>query len=202
MIFESIDLEKWQGIVECKSKFYTAFDNFSFEKISFTQGVNYLVGDIDSGMWAISYLLSMYQYKLKCISFYNEPKIYVNGIPISLEELTQHAIYLDPVCPLFSKNKSIYKLSQKYIKESHSQQRVYDIFDIFNISVHKRDCLLNQVGNDLFQVMAAIGISANKKVFCLPWMSEKRFQYYQNRLDSVIKILTQLDCIVIVPRGR
>ena len=51
------------GYINCKSSFYTTCDVVNeFVAYNFVNGLNILVGDIDSGIWGISYLLSMYKY--------------------------------------------------------------------------------------------------------------------------------------------
>ncbi len=54
---------KNEGYIHCKSAFYSSEDILSLTEYIFTKGINMLNGDIDSGVWAISYLLSMmYKY--------------------------------------------------------------------------------------------------------------------------------------------
>ena len=48
------------GYVHCKSRFYTSRDLLSERRTyNFHIGENMLRGEIDSGVWAVSYLLSM-----------------------------------------------------------------------------------------------------------------------------------------------
>lgn len=48
------------GYLYCKSNFYTSHDTLQEQdKFHFHKGVNKLVCDINSGIWGVSYLLSM-----------------------------------------------------------------------------------------------------------------------------------------------
>lgn len=50
-----------EGYVSCRSGFYYALDLLNGDvDYVFSHGINKLRGEIDSGCWAASYLLSMY----------------------------------------------------------------------------------------------------------------------------------------------
>ena len=65
------------GYINCKSSFYTACDTLNdFNIYEFTKGVNRLYGEIDSGVWAISYLISMYQYDTKNCNIFSPTMVF------------------------------------------------------------------------------------------------------------------------------
>ena len=61
---------KNNGYVYCHSSFFDAEDVLEEKEFEFSSGINKLVGDIDSGNFAISYLISMYDKIYKKQSFY------------------------------------------------------------------------------------------------------------------------------------
>ena len=80
---------KNDGYVGCKSGFYTALDVIDGGKIyEFSQGLNFLYGDIDSGNWAVSYLLSMYEEKSRSFILSELPSVNVNGedVPLTVQK--------------------------------------------------------------------------------------------------------------------
>lgn len=190
------------GYVLCKSKFYTARDVLSDRVFDFTLGVNKLVGGIDSGNWAVSYLLSMYKYKSKDFTLSKDPAITVNNDRISLDEFSKCSCYMDTIHPMFSKKTSVDKLVAKGLKKSKADTTSEKIRELFCIDQERFTRPLSQVGNEIFQVMAAIGYANGKDVFCFPWLSDERYRYYQVRIDAVTEILASLDKVVILPLER
>ena len=61
---------------------------------------------------------------------------------------------------------------------------------------------LKQVGNARFRCMAAIAYSNKKEVYCFPWLSKMRFEYYHGNLLWLIEKLAEMDKVVIVPVGK
>ena len=99
---------KNEGYVYCKSRFYSSQDSLSnLACYSFLRGLNKLTGEIDSGNWAISYLLSMYQYRPEDFVLFNQPNVVVNNKSISLNEFSEFACYMDELDPLFSTSNSV-----------------------------------------------------------------------------------------------
>jgi len=202
MILEMFGMEQGQGVIKCRSKFYSALTSFDFDAIMFKAGVNELVGEIDSDVWGISYLVSMYGKIPRESTVYMLPKVYCNGNLISFEELSRYAVYMDPLDPFFSKRKSVEKMANYYQKKYGTPYNVRDIFEELYISDHLSDCRIWQTGNEYFQAMTAIGLCADKHIFCFPWMSEQRLKYYQVRLEQVLKVLTARGKIVIFPCAK
>ena len=85
MKIESIKVVN-NGYINCKSSYYTTCDvldgNVTY---NFTNGLNTLVGDIDSGIWAISYLLSMYKYDNNKKLLFLPQTVTVNNNTIDLD---------------------------------------------------------------------------------------------------------------------
>ena len=87
---------KNEGYVYCKSRFYSAHDILSNDSCyTFSQGINKLIGEIDSGNWAISYLISMYTYRREDFVLFEQPKISINNNLFSLDELSEFSCYMD-----------------------------------------------------------------------------------------------------------
>ena len=58
-----------------------------------------------------------------------------------------------------------------------------------------------EVGNEIFKAMAAIGFSYKKEIFCFPWLSNRRFESYHENLTTLLQILEKLGKTVIIPVG-
>ncbi len=107
---------KNDGYVACKSNFYSAQDILSSSECQFSSGINKLQGEIDSGAWAISYLLSMYKYSPDDFVLFETPLIIADDVVMSLEEFSKYSCYMDKVYPLFNSKMPINKLIEKSYK--------------------------------------------------------------------------------------
>ena len=191
------------GYILCKSNFYTSKDIINREKkYIFSKGVNRLNGEIDSGVWAVSYLLSMFKYRQKDFILYEKPEVFVGGEAISLAEFSEYSCYMDKSYPLFASKKTVRELVSKGIKKTRQNYAPENIKDMFCIDENRFERPLNATGNEVFKAMAAIAYSNNKQVFCFPWLSQKRFEGYHNNLLWLLDELDRLGIIAIVPVGR
>ena len=195
-----------EGGLCCKSNFYTSHDAVvSSVKFKFTTGVNMLVGDIDSGIWGMSYLLSMFnRIDIKKSCFQYPLVATVNGNEMPLKELTKHCCYLDQEqYPLFlSKRKTVRQLIDTGVKKSQSALKPNEIIELFALSSERLDRPICYVGNERFRAMAAVGFAFSKQVFCFPWLSKKMFDYYNNNILWLLDTLEKSEAIAIVPVGR
>lgn len=191
-----------EGYVHCKSNFYSAHDCLSNGLChTFLPGINSLIGEIDSGNWAISYLLSMYLHRPEDFILFEQPQIKVNNNLICLDELAKFSCYLDKLDPLFAGNDSVTQLIKHGLQSSNSNDSSDDIMNLFHIDRERFERSLAGVGNEIFKAMAAIGYANNKEVFCFPWLSKNRFESYHENLTNLLKTLKDLGKIVIVPIG-
>ena len=201
MKINSINIKN-EGYVYCKSAFYTAQDSLSNHSCySFSQGVNKLIGEIDSGNWAISYLLSMYKHRPDDFILFEQPNVAVNNKCISLNELSEFSCYMDKLDPLFSAANSVKEHITQGLDHSKLNYSYDDIKSLFHIDSERFECPINSVGNEIFKSMAAIGFSYKKEIFCFPWLSNKRFESYHENLTTLLQILESLEKTVIIPVG-
>lgn len=192
-----------EGYVYCNSDFYSSADLLSANlKYDFYTGVNKLTGEIDSGIWAVSYLLSMYQCRSKDFVLFNQAEVTVNDTLISLDDLLQYSCYMDRLYPLFSTKTSIKNLISKGLCHFKSQHSPDEIKDLFHLSSDRFERPLSNVGNEVFNAMAAIGYCYEKQVFCFPWLSKMRFDYYHYRMSKLLDILERMQKIIILPIGQ
>lgn len=193
---------KNEGYVYCKSRFYSSQDSLSnLACYSFLRGLNKLTGEIDSGNWAISYLLSMYQYRPEDFVLFNQPNVVVNNKSISLNEFSEFACYMDELDPLFSTSNSVKEIIRHGLAQSKLNCSFDDIKFLFQMDSQRFERPINAVGNEYFKAMAAIGFSYKKEVFCFPWLSNRRFESYHENLSSLLQVLEKLNKIVIIPVG-
>lgn len=192
-----------EGYIKCRSSFYLCNDTLEkSQKFTFSRGTNLLCGEIDSGIWAISYLLSMSRYAKKEIAIFDKVDITANGRKSSLEEITQRCCYMDEVYPLFKTKKTVEKIIADLLKGRPDKQMPQQIRELFLLSSDRYDRPVNCTGNERFRMMAAIGYCAGKDVFCFPWLSDKRYRYFGNNLLATLEILTSLGKTVILPVGK
>lgn len=191
------------AFVNCKSSFYTACDMLNeFNIYEFTNGINLLEGEIDSGVWAISYLVSMYQHDTHSCHIFPPADIQIDGADLTLSQLCRRSCYMDPLYPLFASRKTIRKLVAKGIAHNQDMKSVEGIRELFGIDKERFESPLSGVGNERFRCMAAIAYVYKKDIFCFPWLSKMRFDYYHRNLTDVLQILEEKQKIVILPIGR
>ena len=169
-----------EGSMRCRSSFYTSHDTLQLSmNFKFTVGVNKLIGDIDSGVWGISYLLSMLKYDVKEKLFLNPLTAIVDEKEMKLEELTKRCCYLDETMyPLFSsKTKSVQKMIEIGLKKTKNNITVNEVIDRFMLDKNRIKRPIFCSGNERFRAMSAVGYSFGKEVFCFPWLSKKMFDY-------------------------
>ena len=132
---------------------------------------------------------------------FEQPKVAVNDIMISLKEFSKASCYMDKTDPLFSSTKSVKKQIKQGLAHSKLDYSYDDIKNLFELDSQRVERSLNKVGNEIFRAMAAIGLSYNKEVFCFPWLSHKHFEYYHGNLTILLEILEKLGKTVIIPVG-
>ena len=201
MKINSINIQN-EGYVHCKSGFYSAHDSLSnYSNYTFSQGINKLVGEIDSGNWAISYLMSMYKYRPEDFVLFEQSKVTVNDKLISLDELSEFTCYMDKSYPLFSTDNSVKELVEQGLEHSKLNYSYEKIRELFQIDRERFERPLTGVGNEFFKAMTAIRFSHEKEVFCFPWLSNRLFESYHNNLTFLLQLLESLNKIVILPVG-
>lgn len=192
---------KNEGYIFCKSSFYSVLDILENQTFDFTVGINKLVGEIDSGIFGISYLISMYDsVDKKSIFLPLEAK--VDGINTKLSELAKQSCYMDVSYPLFSSNKSTISLIGRGLKKSKLPYTVNDIINMFDIQSKNHLRSIKQTGNEKIKIMAAVGFAFGKEIFCFPWMSKTRYKSFNKHIDISLNILSKNNKIVILPIGN
>ena len=193
---------KNEGYVYCKSSFCSAQDCLSNDSCyTFSPGINRLIGEIDSGNWAISYLLSMYKHRPEDFVLFEQPQVAINNKWISLNELSKFSCYMDNLNPLFSTTNSVKDHIVQGLAHSKLNCSYNDIKNLFCIDSERFGRPLQCVGNEIFKAMAAIGFSYKKEIFCFPWLSNRRFKSYHENLTALLQILENLEKTVIIPIG-
>lgn len=191
------------GYINCKSSFYSSCDGLNNDmRYNFSVGVNKLIGDIDSGVWAISYLLSMYNSNEKDFVLFEPSEVIVNNNIISLNEFMQYSCYMDITYPLFSSKNTVKDLVEQGIMQTGINENATDVCDMFHIDKERFERPLSGVGNEIFRAMGAIGYCYGKQVFCFPWLSRMRFDGYHRHMTDLLDILTEFNKIVILPVGK
>lgn len=202
MIMDNLKI-KGNASIYCKSCFYSVSDYLKDDyEYRFTKGVNKLVGEIDSGVWAISYLLSMYKKNSLDFILYEELNIDVDGKKIPLSEFLKISCYLDKSYPLFSSKKTVKQLVSRGLKLNKRKETTDDIRNLFEMADFRFERPLCEVGHEIFKGMAAIGYCYGKEVFCFPWLSNMRFEAFHGHMTKTLEVLESLEKIVILPMGR
>lgn len=190
------------GYIHCHSGFYSSEDILpEYNEYSFSKGINRLYGEIDSGNWAVSYLLSMYKKRSKDFTIFEGTGILVNDNEMKLEDFLKYSCYMDNLYPLFSTNKRIDQIVAAGISKNKLDCSPDDVRDMFEIYSGRFQRPLKATGNERFKMMAAIGYVYGKEVFCFPWMSQKRFYGFHGHLTYALEKLEQLGKTVILPLG-
>ncbi len=204
MKIESIEITN-TGYINCRSCYYTTCDVFSgLLTYHFVSGLNIRTGDIDSEIWGISYLLSMYQYdrnkkNQKCLA--SPLTVTVNNHIVDLERFWPCSCYMDEIYPLFASKRTVEHQVLKGIKKNGFKETPEEIREMFHIDKNRFMRPLSGVGNEKFRCMAAIGYVNRKEVFCFPWLSRRRFDGFHKHMEDLFDILCSLEKILIVPLG-
>ena len=193
---------KNEGYVFCKSSFYSAQDSLSHDSCyTFSRGINKLIGAIDSGNWAISYLLSMYKHRPEDFVLFEQPEAVVNNKSVSLNELSAFSCYMDPLDPLFDPAVSVKDSVIQGLAYSKQNDSYDAVKNLFYLDSERFERPLSAAGNEIFRSMAAIGFSYKKEIFCFPWLSDRRFESYHENLTGLLRIFENLGKTVILPVG-
>lgn len=200
MIIKKIQLN-CEGYIHCHSRFYSSFNVIPDNQLfTFHNGTNKFIGEIDSEGWSVSYLLSMYDNRPKDFVL-DEPNVLVNDCQVPLKELSRYTCYMDKSYPLFSSRLSVRKLITNGLKKSKSTLSVENIKELFQLDDQRFERPISQTGNESIRAMAAVGVSYGKQVFCFPWLSKNRFEYYHNNIIYAIETLERLEKTIILPVG-
>ena len=202
MLIKNINV-RCDGYVSCKSGFYSCFDVLPSSEVSFSARINRLVGEIDSQIWSVSYLLSMYKHRPKDFSLFAPPEIKVNNVGVSLDEFSDYTCYMDEtVYPLFKSKASVRRLVSLGIKKYNLNCTPEEVRNLFHIDEERFERPIKGVGNERFRAMAAIGYTHGKQVFCFPWLSKMRFDGYHGHMTDLLEVLERLNLVVILPVGQ
>ena len=188
--------------MNCKSSFYSVDDVLNSQEFEFKKGSNILQGEIDSGIFAITYIIAMYKKTNKKTLFL--PLVAeVDGVNIELSELSKTACYMDMTNPLFSSRKSVVCLINKGLKKSKLPYTAKEILEGFFISDFKYKMPVRACGNEKIRIMAAIGYAWGKEIFCFPWYSKHRYENaFGENISFSTEKLSELGKIVICPIGK
>lgn len=197
------------GYVNCKSRFYTSSDLlFENDIYSFHRGENILRGEIDSGVWAVSYLLSMYTYAPKDFVLFQPATAEVDGATVGLDELSKKACYMDyTYYPLFRSRASVRQLIKRGLNQTHltlfgAPLTVDDVCEMFMFDDERSQRRIAYCGNESVSSMAAVGYAFGREIFCYPWHSVKRFNCFRYRFYYAFELFERLGLMAIVPVGE
>lgn len=191
-----------EGYIHCHSCFYSSQDGLSNDlKFTFSTGINRLYGEIDSGVWAVSYLLSMYSHSPQDFILFKQPVAVVNGCDWSLANISKYSCYMDTLYPLFAQKRSVKNLVIDSLKREKSKYTSDNIRELFRMDSERFERPISGLGNEIFRAMAAIGYCNNKEIYCFPWLSKQRFENYHGHLTDVLNILDELEKIIVLPIG-
>ena len=192
---------KNEGYIDCKSNFYSVCDILNGREFKFVRGTNILNGDIDSGVFAISYFVSMYP-KINRKTLFMPHEAFVNEKLMQVSELSKQACYLDQSYHLFASRKPVSGLIARGLKRSGIAYSVDEIRDMFEIEKNRFDLPINATGNERFKVMAAVGFCYEKHIFCFPWMSRMRYECFEGHTEKGLDVLESMGKIAILPIGN
>lgn len=195
-----ISLKIELGAATCKSSFYTAFD-IAQNEYTFTNGINFLHGEIDDGGFYASYIMSMYCVDTLNCNFYNAT-VTIDGEQVCLRQLCNMSCYIDPIYPLFSSDRSIKDCVKAALERNKTSLSCDDVRNIFMIDRQRFEMPLSGTGNEKYKAMSDIGYVNQKDIYCFPWFSKKRFDSLHRNMTDLLEILDNLNKTVILPLGH
>ena len=184
--------------IQCESRFYSCKDIIGKEQeFTFLPGTNHLMGDIDSGIFAISYILSVPNQ-----SNAYERTVLVDDGGKKLSDVQKQSGYVDESYMLFSKRKSVKQMILSGLKKSGCSVSFEEIVTIFGLSNDRLNRPLKQCGNEGLRAMVAILFSYEKNIFCFPWLSKNRYESQHSHYVKICDILSSFGKTVIIPTAR
>lgn len=198
-----IEIEHLSGYINCKFNFgqYT----FAMTELSFLfeSKLYYLYGEIDSGNWAISYLLSHCNDKDNMI--WEEAEYTLNSQPCTLFEIGQHCCYISKSHNNMFREKTrktVKHFVEKNLAKSKVKLTVEEIRNLFEIDESRFERPIYQTGNMSLRCAAAIGLAADKQVYCFPWFSKKMYRYYKPHIIAIVDALRSQNRTILLPTSH
>lgn len=191
-----LSIENFGGYINCKSTFgqyNSVLDDFSCD---FDSGTTLLIGEIDSGGWALSYILTTGQRGGVISSI---PTVLYDGRPYTLDDISLKVGYVDRKINIIDNQQSVKSIIKRNLKKSKLEFTVNQVQDIFQLSASRIVRPLRQVGNEFICAKAAIEFSSGKDIYCFPWLSTKQFYYYIGYIRRVCSVLESYKKITIIP---
>lgn len=199
-----ISISNVDGHIYCRSDYYTAHTVVNpYESVEFSKGINIIQCEIDSGIWSLCYLLSMYdKVSSDDIIIFGDPAIFLDEKQVSLSQINQFSCYMDLSFPLFRSKKSVDHLIKKSLKTSGIDMSVSDIKHLFDLDDERSRRPLSQTGNERYRAMAAIAFCNKNELFCFPWFSKKMYQGLYYHFNKICEVLNDQGKTVILPIGN
>lgn len=190
------------GWITCRSRFYTAHSVWSGD-VSFREGINMMLCEVDQDGFPLSYLISMYECRPRDFVFEAPPSVFIDGQKSDMQTLATRSCYIDALYPLFSsKRKTVRQLIEQGLRRAEQKASFRDVQEMFELTDARVDRPLCQVGNEVFRAMPAIGYAHGKEVFCFPWMSDKQYRWFYSHISVATSMLAFLGKVVILPIGH
>ena len=186
------------GYLWCKAS-WGEFSCAGCAECTIEPGITLLHGDVDSAAWGISYAISMFDKNNIKTQIWPDSSFMINDILCQIEDIKARTCYMDVNNPLFECDYTVREMVEKALFDNASRFSVKDICSIIPITPFRFERKLSQVGNEKFRCMAAIGYANNKTIYCFPWMSKSRYNYYHRNLTDVLNILRDLGQTVLIP---
>ncbi len=131
-----------------------------------------------------------------------EGKIYIDDKKETLSSLVKNSWYVGYDIygshnPL--RRKTIKEQISAGVKATHCELDADTIQSMFCVSDQRVGRIIKRVSGERWNASIAIGYSYGKKIFCYPWMNSWDVQLFQRQMKKNIEVLTENNCIVILP---
>lgn len=197
-----ITISSFTGYFYCRSAMCSTHCTCDNTSVSLSVGINRLKGEIDSFGYAISYALSMANCDREGVILGKKPFIKWGEDLLDLSEVCERACYIDVLYPSFDEGQTALSLLETAQKKNKTNYNTKQIIERFCLSQDRLERPLFQCGNEAIRCMVAIGLLEGKDLFCFPWYSKTKFDFYKTTLDFVLKELEKDQKIVLVPMSE
>lgn len=158
----------------------------------FGEGINILVGSIESGNVGISYVLSGGCKLSGCT-------VTLDGKKLSAGEISAVGCFVGHP-PRFAGNTCIKRLIERGIRKSRNVLSFDDIAAKFLLTPERVQRRFAYQGNERYRASIAIGYAAGKRIYCTEYISSEMWlKYYHIVLKPYLEILRDEGMTVIVP---
>ena len=201
-MIESLRVENFQDLVDCKSFLYQSRESFLKCSFQLLAGKTYgVVSDYGCGSWGLVTCLAGRGTKN------HSGTVLINEKVMPINELMQYSCFIsEKYFPTVNSTQNLLtpqKCIEKALSISNQSYSVSEIKEIFRLSDGRFERPLENVSGEIWQISMAINFSLGKEIFCYPWLNAFDISWFEIACKSgIIDFLKSKGKIILVPSSQ